>query len=66
MCKKERSDWVWRSSDVSPPSTYNVTLDENPEVGRLHGPDGQLVKIVRAKPEYPTGLRPDRPRGGDR
>jgi hypothetical protein len=60
MCE-ERSEWVWQNAGVSPPSTYNVTVEENPEVGRLHGPDGQLIKIVRAKPEHPAGFQPGRP-----
>jgi hypothetical protein len=35
-----------------------LVVDDNPEVGRLLGPDGQLARIVRAKPERQIGFRP--------
>jgi hypothetical protein len=41
------------------PHKPTVTVEDNPEVGRLLGPDGRLVKIVRAKPERRVGFRPD-------
>lgn len=53
-------EWVWSESGISPPS--NVTVwpqDTNPEVGRLFGPDGNLAKVVRVRPDHPIGFRPD-------
>jgi hypothetical protein len=46
-------------SGLYPPSTVQVREEENPEVGRLLGPDGKLAKIVRAKEERPAGFRPE-------
>lgn len=48
--------WVWKESQVDPPSTVQVDVADNPEVGRLLGPDGQLIKIIRAKPDHPIGF----------
>lgn len=56
--KDQRQEWVWSDSRVQPPSTLQVSVDENPEVGRLLGPNGELAKIVRAKPDHPVGFRP--------
>jgi hypothetical protein len=36
-----------------------VYEQDNPEVGRILGPDGTLAKVVRAKEERPAGFRPE-------
>jgi hypothetical protein len=50
--------WLWSNSGANPPSNVTVWDDPNPEVGRLLGPNGQVAKIVRAKPDHPIGFRP--------
>jgi hypothetical protein len=54
-----RADWIWQEAPV--PETPTVTVGDNPEVGRLYGPDGRLVRIVRARTERPVGFRPTPP-----
>ncbi len=52
--------WVWISSRVNPPSTMTVWDEGNPEIGRILGPNGNIIRIVRAKPERQVGFRKDR------
>lgn len=40
-----------------PPQAPLLACEENPEVGRLYGPDGSLVSIVRARATVPFGFR---------
>ncbi len=42
------------------PAAPTLTVDDNPEVGRILGPDGRLAKVVRAKPERTIGYKPNR------
>jgi hypothetical protein len=44
-------------SDTKPPSPSTV-VDENPVVGRLLGPKGETIRVVRARPEQPFGFGP--------
>jgi len=61
MCDEQPEvGWVWSASRTSPPSTVTVWPEDNPEVGRLLGPDGRLAKVVRAKPERTIGYKPNR------
>jgi len=53
-----RNDWIWSASGITPPSDRQVVIEDNPEVGRILGPDGKLAKIVRARPERPAGFIP--------
>ncbi len=46
--------WVTGTTDAPKPQ---LTIEANPEVGRMLGPDGKLAKIVRAKPDWPIGFR---------
>jgi hypothetical protein len=56
--REHGGEWRWISGGEQVPRP-TVFLDENPEVGRLLGPDGNLARIVRARPERPLGFRPD-------
>ncbi len=47
-------------SGIYPTGNRTVWEDDNPEIGRILGPDGRLIRIVRAKPERRVGFRPDR------
>lgn len=50
--------WRWHTgSEINPPSTLTVWRDANPEVGRIHLPDGR-VKVVYQRPERHIGFRP--------
>ncbi len=61
MCdERPEAGWVWSASRTNPPSTVTVWPTDNPEVGRILGPDGTLAKIVRAKPERTVGYKPNR------
>lgn len=42
---------------VEPPAP-TLVIDDNPEIGRILGPDGRLAKIVRARPDRPAGFIP--------
>lgn len=44
-------------SGVWPPDSVEVQLPHNPEVGRIYGPKGDLVRVVRARPQQPVGFR---------
>ena len=48
--------WQWVNGAQYAPQP-KLEVEDNPEVGRLHGPDGRLIKIVRAKPDRPVGFR---------
>jgi hypothetical protein len=51
-----QGEWVWSASRVHPPSTVTVWEDDNPEVGRILGPKGQLLRVVRARKEKKVGF----------
>lgn len=51
-----QQEWPY-ATPVDPPAP-TLIVDDNPEVGRLLGPDGRLAKIVRAKPNRPAGFIP--------
>lgn len=60
MSGKSRESWNPESfvQDAQPgiPPAPTLVEEENLEVGRLYGPDGSLLAIVRARATVPFGF----------
>lgn len=53
-------DWeipaeAWNDAQHQAPEAPILEVEENPEVGRLYGPTGDLMSIVRARATIPFG-----------
>ena len=57
--REENYDDGSRWSGIYPPGNRTVWEEEIPEVGRIYGPKGELISIVRARPKRKIGFRPD-------
>jgi hypothetical protein len=60
MCDDQPEAGYYQKGRYMEPPQPQATVSDNPEVGRLLGPDGKLAKIVRAKPERTIGYKPTR------
>lgn len=47
---------MWQDAQHQAPEAPALIVEENPEVGRLYGPAGELLAIVRARPAVPFGF----------
>lgn len=54
-----------KRSGVYPPSDITVSVDDPPVVGRIFGPRGELLRVVRAKEKRRIGFVPDSKRDED-
>lgn len=53
----------WIDAQFAVPEAPMLEVEENPEVGRLYGPTGDLITIVRARATIPFGPQPRGDRG---
>lgn len=47
---------VWTEGQHGIPDAPVLAVQENPEIGRLFGPNGELLSIVRARPVVSFGF----------
>lgn len=58
MCDGRPEAGYYHKGRYMEPPQPQATVGDNPEVGRILGPDGKLAKIVRAKTEREIGFKP--------
>lgn len=47
---------AWQDGQHGVPDAPTLDVEENPEIGRIYGPDGALISVVRVRDEIPFGF----------
>lgn len=56
MLDDVEGEW-WANGQYDAPPAPTLDVEDNPEVGRLYGPTGDLISIVRVRAEVPFGFQ---------